>query len=138
MPNLKGWLAGSKLVQSWLGWPVPAAVRLASPPQLRDLIAAADARGYSRKGRGLDLEAGKTFAIVPYLQESSPEDSWMCLVVSFTHSMVLEPGVRPECDFGRLDIAMADLEKLPPAAPGERDQLLHWMAWEAYRGRDRP
>lgn len=101
--------------QSWLGWPVPRRVRIASRARLATLTQAARARGFSRKGESLDLETGRTFLVIPYLPEPSPEPSWMCLVVASPHSMNLEPGVRPEPAFARLDVAGADLRSLPVA-----------------------
>jgi hypothetical protein len=122
-------------VQSWFGWPVPAPVLLATRERVAELVAVATARGFSRKGDGLDLEAGQTFVVIPYLPESSPEPSSMCLVVEFPHSIDLENGIRPQCSFSRLDVSEEDLKSLPAAKARVRDQLLHWMAWEAYRGR---
>ncbi len=137
LPHLRNGAGSWRHAQSWLGWPVPRRVRIASRARLATLTQAARARGFSRKGESPDLETGRTFLVIPYLPEPSPEPSWMCLVVASPHSMNLEPGVRPEPAFARLDVAGADLRSLPVARSKVRDQLLHWMAWEAYRGRSR-
>jgi hypothetical protein len=128
-------LRRSRRAQSWLGWPVPAAVMTASRTRVRGLVETARTSGYSRKGEGLDLEAGQSFVVIPYLQESSPTKSWMCLIAVFPHAFELAYGEKPHCEFARLDIAEADLRSLPSAKAEVRDQLLHWMAWEAYRAR---
>ncbi|MES4907123.1 MULTISPECIES: hypothetical protein [unclassified Streptomyces] len=134
---MRNWLrrAGrGRTVESGLGWPVPAAVRTASRSRMRELVDIARAN-YSRKGVGLDLEAGESFVVIPYLPESSPVKSWMCLVVAFPHPMELPYGERPRCEFARLDIAEADFASLPAAKGKVRDQFVHWMAWEAYQAR---
>ncbi|MGY0061332.1 hypothetical protein ACWY4P_33140 [Streptomyces sp. LZ34] len=125
----------ARSVQSGLGWPVPAAVRTASRSRMRELVETARTSGFSRKGDSLDLEAGESFVVIPYLLESSPVKSWMCLIAAFPHPMELPYGERPRCEFARLDITKADFASLPAAKAKVRDQLLHWMAWEAYRAR---
>lgn len=132
---MRNLVVGLSRVQSWFGWPVPRSVRVASRKEIVMLRDLAIGRGFSRKGDGLDLENGQTFIIIPYLPESSPEASWMCLVLEFPHSINLEIGARPQCSFSRLDVSRADLNSLPVVKRKARDQLLHWMAWEAYRGR---
>ncbi|NUS87938.1 MAG: hypothetical protein HOY75_35855 [Streptomyces sp.] len=135
---MRNWLrrfGRARSVPSWFGWPVPAAVRTASPSRVRELVETAKTSGFSRTGKGLDLEAGQVFVVIPYLPEPSPVKSWMCLIAAFPHAMELEAGENPRCEFARLDIAKADFASLPAAKAKVRDQLLHWMAWEAYRGR---
>ncbi|MGA6160499.1 hypothetical protein ACPEIC_45095 [Stenotrophomonas sp. NPDC087984] len=90
---------------------------------------------YSRKGNGLNLKEGKMFVIIPYLPESSPDKAWMCLIAAFSHTIDLEIGEKPQFDFATLDISESDLKSLPPAKAKVRDQLLHWMAWEAFNSR---
>lgn len=131
---MRNWLRRSRRVQSYFGWPVPAAVRTASRSRMRELVEIARTIGYSRRGVGLDLEAGQTFVVIPYLPEYSPK-GWTCLIAAFPHGMNLPGGERPRCDFARLDIAEADFDSLSPAKAKVRDQLLHWLAWEAYGAR---
>ncbi|MEU7246015.1 hypothetical protein [Streptomyces sparsogenes] len=131
---MRNLLRRSRRVQSYFGWPVPAAVRTASRSRMRELVETARTSGFSRKGVGLDLDAGETFVVVPYLPEPTPIKSWICLIAAFPHAMDLPVGERPRCDFARLDIAEADFDSLSPAGAKVRDQLLHWLAWEAYRG----
>ncbi|MEU1668838.1 hypothetical protein ABZ547_35710 [Streptomyces sparsogenes] len=104
---------------------------------MRELVETARTSGFSRKGAGLDLEAGESFVVVPYLRESSPVRSWMCLIAAFPHTFELPYGERPRCEFARLDIAEADFASLPDVKAKVRDQLVHWMAWEAYRARQK-
>ncbi|EDY47396.1 hypothetical protein [Streptomyces clavuligerus] len=120
-------------VSSWFGIPVEAGVKTVPITGMRELVAAANRRGYSRKGTGLDLEGSQRFALIPYLPENSPEASWMCLVAAFPHSFTLAVAERPRCTFGRIDVSTVDFESLPSADSATRDQLLHWMMWEAYR-----
>ncbi|MEU9795627.1 hypothetical protein AB0E27_34495 [Streptomyces sparsogenes] len=132
---MRNWLRRSSRVQSYFGWPVPAAVRTASRSRMRELVETARTSGFSRKGVGLDLEGGETFVVVPYLPEPTPVKSWICLIAAFPHAMDLPVAERPRCDFARLDISEADFDSLSPAKAKVRDQLLHWLAWEAYQGK---
>ena len=138
LEKLNAWnpLKGKGSVVSGLGWPVPAAVRIVNSERVMKIVTTAHENGYSRKGRGLDLDRYQWHAVVPYLWEASPKPCWMCLVVSFLHPVDVEFGVRQECKFARLDISVEDLDSLPVAGAQVRDQLLHWMAWEAFRRRD--
>lgn len=118
-------------MQSWLGWPVPADLRVVSSDELTKLINTAEQRGFSRTAKDLHPQGGETFALLPYLYEGSPEASWMCLVVQ-VNGWNAPPGSRPEVAFGRLDIALADFNSLRRARRRQRDQLLHWTAWLAF------
>lgn len=101
---------------------------------MQALVATANQSGFSRKAKDLDLEAGQTFIVIPVLREYSPVKSWICLVVAFPHSLKIKAGEKPECSFGRLDVSEGDLKSLSQAKAKVRDQLVHWMSWEAYRG----
>jgi hypothetical protein len=124
-------------VQSWLGYPVPADLRVVSSEELTTLISTAEQRGFSRTAKDLHPRGADTFAVLPYLYEGSPEASWRCLVV---HVDDWNPQVasRPEVTFGRLDIALADFDSLRRAGRRQRDQLLHWTAWLASKRRTPP
>ncbi|MBH5336703.1 hypothetical protein IHE55_18770 [Streptomyces pactum] len=121
----------SRTVQSALGWPVQSAVMMATPEKMSALIKTASESGFSRKGKGLNPQKGHTFAIIPYAPEPTPIPSWMCLVIEFQHGMQLDNGIRPKFHFGRLDISKKDIKDLPSAKRRTRDQILHWMAWQA-------
>jgi hypothetical protein len=122
-------------VQSWLGWPVPSPVFIPEPEQVRKLVATAFARGYSRKARGLDVHNARRYAVIPFLEELSPSRAWMCLVLAFSNPADLGYGERPKIEYARIDVSHEDLESLPRAGSRMRDQLFHWIAWEAYRNR---
>lgn len=128
-------LRRSRRAESWFGWPVPAAVMTASPSRMRKLVETARTSGFSRTGKGLDLETGQSFVVIPYLPEPSPVKSWICLIVAFPHAMEVRAGEKPRYDFSRLDIAEQDFNSLSPAKAKVRDQLVHWLAWGAYQGR---
>lgn len=122
-------------VYSWHGWPVRKVALVRSPEKMRELVATARESGFSRTANGIDLETAVTFAIFPYLPESSPVESWICLVASFNHPVESMGGKRPQVGYSRLDIASSDFENLPMARRKVRDQLLHWMVMEASRSR---
>ncbi|AGL18614.1 hypothetical protein [Actinoplanes sp. N902-109] len=126
-------------MQSWLGWPVPADVRVVSGDELLKLISTAEQRGFSRKAHDLHPRDDKSFALLAYLYEGSPEASWMCLVVAIS-DWTPPPGRHPGMTFGRLDVAVADFASLRRAGRRQRDQLLHWTAWLAssHATRSRP
>lgn len=134
---MRNWLRTSRRARSWFGWPVPAAVMTASPSRMRELVETARTSGFSRTGKGLDLESGQLFVVIPYLPEPSPVKSWMCLIAAIPHGMELGAGEKPRYEFARLDIAEKDFDSLSPAKAKMRDQLVHWLAWDAYQGRRR-
>ncbi|GAA2860027.1 hypothetical protein Acy02nite_56170 [Actinoplanes cyaneus] len=116
---------------------MPADLRVVSNDELRELISTAEQRGFSRTAKDLHPRGGETFALLPYLYEGSPEASWMCLVVH-VDDWSPPPGSRPQVAFGRLDIALVDFNSLRRARRRQRDQLLHWTAWLAFKGRPVP
>lgn len=134
MGRLRGWISRRRSVLSWLGWPVPAPVALASMTDMQFLTRKARERNYSRKGEGLACSEGECYFLFPYLRESTPDRSWMCLVVAFSHSLELQTGERPRCYFSRLDVAVSDWNALPVVRGRRKDQLIHWLAGEAFRG----
>jgi hypothetical protein len=129
---LRKFLRSPGAAQSGIGWPVPGMALVRSGEKMRELVESARERGYSRHGRGLDLDAA-SYAVFPYLPEDSPEESWVCLVAAFSHSLALKGGQQPTCTFARLDISVGDFKSLPRASRKERDQLLHWFVWLAHK-----
>ncbi|MCA2216269.1 hypothetical protein [Jidongwangia harbinensis] len=131
MIRLRGLSIKRKAVQSWLGWPVPADLRVVSNDELTKLISTAEQRGFSRQAKDFHPRGQEIFALLPYWYEGTPEASWRCLVV---HVNDWNPptGSRPEIAFGRLDIALADFNALRRARRRQREQLLHWTVWLAY------
>ena len=132
MIRLRGLGPKRRTVQSWFGWPVPADLRLVSSDQLMTLISTAQQRGFSRTAKGIHPRGGRTFGVLPYLYEGSPEASWICLVVD-VNDWTSSTGSRPEVAFGRLDVALADFNSLRRAGRRQRDQLLHWTTWLAFK-----
>jgi hypothetical protein len=98
------------------------------------LIKVAEQRGFSRTAKGLHPGSHDAFALIAYLYEGSPEASWICLVVQ-VGDWQPPAGLRPDFAFGRLDVAVADFKSLRRATRAQRDQLLHWTAWLAFRAR---
>lgn len=121
-----------KTAVSRLGCPVPRIAKVASPREISMLMDAASF-GFSRKGKGLVVQEGWRYYLLPYLPESSPVPCWMCVVVA-----VKEPAKtgaeRPQVHYSRLDVAIKEFRRLPNAAAAERDQLLLWVAWDAAKG----
>lgn len=129
------WLRRRHAVRTWFGWPVESAVRRASHTKLRNLIAQAAAEGFSRRADGLEVDDFADFILVPYLIESSPVLSWMCVVMALGKAPALGGGEhRPKIHYARLDVAESEWKGLPEVAPWEHEQLVVWLAWEAYRG----
>ena len=122
-------------VYSWWGWPVPRVVKSPTSRQLRDLIDTAADSGFSRKARGLEVKDGGTYYLVPYLFESTPANCWICIVVAIESRSSPEGGGRPSISYARLDVSIDRYRRLPRASRRQRDQLLHFMAWEAAKGR---
>lgn len=129
---LERWRRG-RVVRSHFGWPVPRVVKAPSLREISILVQSARSSGFSRKGRGLAIREDLRYYLVPYLRESSPESCWMCVVVAVkepARAAVLE---RPELHYSRLDVAMGEFERLSDAAGVSRDELLHWVIWDAAR-----
>lgn len=134
MIRLRGLGIDRASMQSWLGWPVPAELRVVSGDELTSLARTAEKRGFSRRATHIRPRGDDTISLLPYLYEGSPEASWTCLVI---HVGDWRPpaGSRPEVTFDRLDIALVDFRSLRRARRRQRDQLLHWTAWLAARPR---
>jgi hypothetical protein len=102
-----------------------------SPDEITELMAVATSSGFSRKGVGLEVRGDWRYYLVPYLQEPSPQPCWMCVVVAAKDATRMADAERPEPRYSRLDVAIEEFQGLPDAAVAERDQLLHWVLWDA-------
>lgn len=120
-----------RFVRSWLGWPVPSSARIASRRDLETLIGEAVACGYSRKAADLALEDSASYVLIPYMYESTPVSSWMCLAIAAPKGFSEEAGERPRLSYGRLDISLSSFARLRPIKRRDSATLLHWLAWEA-------
>lgn len=117
-------------VTSRLGWPVPRSVKAVPAEEMAGLIHIAEMH-YSRKSKGLPISSGWEYFLIPYYHEATPEPSWMCVVLAVEKPFRLGPGKRPTLHYGRLDVALEAFSRLPDAPSRQRDQLLHWAAWDA-------
>jgi len=112
-------------------WPVPAKVGCVDRSELDALIAEAEAKGFSRKARGIeDQEACVRYAVAPVLFEQSPEPAWVCLVVGI-------PGAGTDSASGRvwsgrslrLDVSTSSFSKMKRMKSKEKSRLInHFMA----------
>jgi len=114
---------------------VPADVKVVSAAGLRSLVKAAQGAGFSRRAADLDIDDELTYALVPVLAESSPSSSWICLVISFRPAARLGWGVRPVFGYARIEVSPDGYRSLRTAGRRTRNQLLHWLAWQAYATR---
>lgn len=128
----------SRFVRSRLGWPVPRIAKVVSAQELSSLIADATKSGYSRKAKEVQVRAGTYYYLIPYLLESSPEQCWMCFVIAVANLNKVESAERAELRYSRLDVAIARFRDLSNASVGQRDQLLHWVLWDAAKNVDGP
>ena len=65
MIRLRGLGIRRTTVQSWLGYPVPADLRVVSSEELTTLISTAEQRGFSRTAKDLHPRRADTFAVLP-------------------------------------------------------------------------
>jgi hypothetical protein len=119
------------MARSRFGWPVPRIAKAASPREMSILIETANCSGFSRKGEGLTVQKGWRYYLLPYLHEASPASCWMCVVVAVEKSTNTTNAGRIELQYSRLDVATKEFRRLPNAALVDRDQLLHWVLWDA-------
>lgn len=123
------WRKGT--ASSRFGWPVPRIAKAVSPREMSMLVDAAKSSGFSRKGKGLAIQKDWRYFLLPYLQEPSPAPCWMCVVVAVKKSTKTTDAERVEPYYSRLDVAIEEFRRLPNAAVSDRDQLLHWVLWDA-------
>ena len=121
-------------VRSRFGWPVPQVAKVVSPGEISALVKTAEGAGFSRKGVGLEVREDWRYYLVPYLPEPSPRPCWMCVVVGVMDFTTMADAERPEPRYARLDVATEEFPGFRDAAVAERDQLLHWVLWDAAKG----
>jgi hypothetical protein len=123
------WRGGS--VTSRFGWPIPRIAKEASPREMSMFVETAKTSGFSRKGKGLTVQEGWRYYLLPYLQESSPVPCWMCVVVAVGKSVATPGNEQSKLIYSRLDVTIWDFRSLSNASAVDRDQLLHWVLWDA-------
>lgn len=105
-----------------------------SPGEISSLVSIAEGAGFSQEGVGLEVREDSRYYLVPYLTEPSPRPCWMCVVVGVKDATTMADAERPEPHYARLDVATEEFQGFPDAAVAERDQLLHWVLWDAAKG----
>lgn len=123
------WRQGTAM--SRFGWPVPRIAKAVSPREMSMLLDTANSSGFSRNGKGVVVQKIWSYYLLPYLYESSPVSCWMCVVVVVKKSTNTTGAKRVELHYARLDVATEEFRRLPNAAAADRDQLLHWVLWDA-------
>lgn len=114
---------------------MPATARLVDRAKLEGLIANAERTGFSRTAKGITPDESRHYIVMPYLLESNPAPVWICMVIGVPAALVIDVAERPHLSFARLDISLRDFRKLRRLRRWESDQLLHWLSWEASKGK---
>lgn len=118
-----------RMATSRFGWPVPRIAKVASPREISRLI---DAAGFGsvRRRKGIPVQEGWRYYFLPYWPEACPVRRWKCVVVAVKEPA--ENGIeRVQLHYSRLELTAEEFQRLPDAAAVERDQLLHFIAWDA-------
>ncbi|MEU4482709.1 hypothetical protein AB0F68_32350 [Micromonospora sp. NPDC023966] len=118
-------------VRSRWGLPVPAVARVLTAAQLRELVETELASGFGRRVRDLPVESDLEYLLFPHSPEMSPVPSWKCVVIVLPAGGVLVRGSGRKIRYGHLDVSVEELRRLPRASRRRRDEMLHWLAYEA-------
>lgn len=118
-------------VVSPFGWPVPEEARCVDTDTLRWLISEAQSSGFSRTGERIDIDSRETtrYILVPILPESSPTQSWICILLAYDPSLLGGKHSPLRRIPHRLDVAPPAYEGLNLLSEKEKDQLLHALIW---------
>ncbi|MFG2056757.1 hypothetical protein ACGFI9_22315 [Micromonospora sp. NPDC048930] len=108
-----------------------------SAAQLGELVETELASGSGRRVRDLPVEADREYLLFPHTHETSPVPSWKCVVVMLPAGGELMGPAGREIGYGHLDVSVAELRRLPRVPRRRRDEVLHWLAYEASRRRRR-
>jgi hypothetical protein len=125
-------------VVSPFSWPVPAELRRADQHTLRELIAEAQSKGFSRNGKRIGTEASidteasgnEQYILAPILPESTPGKSWICILFAYDPAKVGGKSSPVRRIPHRLDVATRTFEGLEELPRSTKDQLLHTLIWE--------
>ena len=106
---------------------MPAEARSASPAELSALRKTAAARGYSRTGKGISPrnDPGVKYIVTPLQPESTPESSWICLVLEFQFGDEILG--RRTSDRGpvKLDVSVRNFSRLRKLTRQEKNEVVH-------------